>query len=844
MFPASIVQGIRVVAVRGDFTVEEAVTRMLKGTELKLVFDAGSTALAVGRKRTTESEPISSLKPTPNTNAMKAHRSLLAALAGWFVVTTATNAQTTAAPATTEPPSGSETLKLAPFTVTTSRDKGYIAMNTTSATRIDMPIKEIPVNISVVNRQFLDDSLAFNFMDTLDYSAGIITRRDDRTAIIIRGFQSGESFVNGFRRIDQQDTSNIERVEIIRGPAAVLYGVTSAGGTVNVITKKPIYDRTLGEVRATIGSHSFRRIELDVNAPIGEKVAFRFNGAHQYSDGYYAAENVTRDFDEDEMNVVSGSLGFRPYEGTNISIELERMHFDKSNPEEIGDLTQSINGRDTPVNVIHNFPIGTTFKGPDMLDDVHNTAITAILDQRITDDISLRLSGYTVDYQWPRGGLGSISFGNNGVPFTDPVTGAPSWRGRWNESMYQWNKIYSYRADAVWKFNVGSTKHQLLAGWQYYEDTNASRQLRDYIPGTRSGKFYYFPLSNKNPAVQRPDGSLNLQPRDAGNHNRDENSQIYAVHTGKWFDDKLVTMLGVFKIDMDNIAYSSANVEALPPEQHYFDPPTVFQNDAVSPQIGVLYQPNDRYSYYALYSESVEPVETGRYDQYGKPLQPVYAAGYEIGMKVDLGGKVVGTIGLYSQEIQNSVNYNEDLPNPGNPTGNPALGDLGAYEQVGQQLNQGLSVDLVWSPTANFQARAGWQHTFNNEITSDPDSAIVGRYFGRYIRDFVTFYGSYIFDHGSRWAGFSLNAGLQWRDKQFREYPDFANGEPTWRKGNWNSDIAVRYQRKIGKYNYTVALNAKNLLQQPAQFGYKQNSLNPYIYDSDREFYLTFGVKY
>jgi outer membrane receptor protein involved in Fe transport len=753
-----------------------------------------------------------------------------------------TRAQTAPTPASTNPVDP-EVLQLTPFVVSTELDRGYAAMNTTSATRISMPIKELPVNISVVTRQFLDDSLAFNFMDTLEYSSGIITRRDDRTAIIVRGFQSGESFVNNFRRIDQQDSSNIERVEIIRGPAAVLYGISSPGGTVNVITKKPVYDRTFGEFKATTGSHSLRRAEVDLNAPIGEKVAFRFNGAHQHSDGYYAAQNITRDFDVDEINVITPSLALRPFAGTNITLEVERMHLDKSSPEEI--LTQSINGRDTPVAEIYGYPIRTTFKGPWQLDDVKNTAITAILDQRITDAISLRLSAYSVDYHWPRGGLGNFSFAqSNGAPWLDPLTGEPSWRARWSENLFQWNRIYSYRADAVWKFDLGTTKHQVLAGWQYYEDTNASRSVQDYIPGTRTVQFYYFPLADKNPMPERP-AALNLQPINSGSRNRDENSQLYAVHTGKWFNDRFVTLLGIFQIEIDNINRGSrATDNALPPEQHSYNTPTVFKNDTLAPQIGALYMPNDRFSYYALYSESVEPVETGRNDQFGDPLMPVYAQGFEAGVKLDLGAKVVGTIGLYSQEIQNSVAFNELLPNPFNPTADPNISPRGAYEQVGQRLNQGLSVDLVWSPIPNFQARAGWQHTLKNEITGDTNTAIVGRYFGRYIRDFATFYGRYQFDRTSRFAGFSVNAGLQWRDKQLRGYPSFANGQPTWQKGYWNTDLAVRYQRKVGKYQYTVAVNAKNLLKQPAVIGYRPDSLDPFYYDSDPEYYLTFGLKY
>jgi len=710
-----------------------------------------------------------------------------------------------------------DVVQLSAFNVTSTQDSGYAAMNSTSATRIDMPIKDIPVNISVVTRQFLDDSLAFDFRDALNYNAGVITRRDDKTAIIIRGFGAGESFVNGFRRIDYLDASSLERVEIIRGPAAVLYGITAPGGTVNSVTKKPVYGRTFAQARATAGTYAFRRVEADINAPLGRRTAFRFVGAHQTSDGY-GSPDVEREFDVDTLNVITPSFAWQPFPTTNLTVELEHMRFDKSNPEEI--LTQSVGGRNVPVSILHGYPIGKTFKGPWLLDKIESTATTVILDQKISDGLSVRLSGYGFDYHWPRGGLGTFSFvQGNGQPWADPVTGAPSWRARWSESIYQWNRVYSYRADAVWKFDLRKTKHQILVGGQYYEATHASRTAQDYVPGTRTVKFRYFPLADKSVVPQRP-SDIDYQPQNAGLRNRDENTQLYAVHTGRWFDEKLITLAGIFRIEIDNINRAPNPAGAnQPPAQHASLPPTFFRNRQMAPQLGFLYKPSERFSYYTLYSESVEPVGTGRNDKNGNPLAPVFSEGFEAGVKVDLTQRLLGTVALYRTEIQNSVASNENLPNPFNPTADPNISPRGAFEQVGKRLVTGWNVDFVWSPTRQLQARAGWQHTFKNEITEDTDRRIIGRLHGRHIRDFVTLFGRYDFDRNGAWRGFSTNLGVQYRGKQLREYPAFANGAPTWFDGYWSADAAVRYEKKIGDHTYSLALNGKNLLQREAPIG-------------------------
>jgi outer membrane receptor protein involved in Fe transport len=775
---------------------------------------------------------------------VKPLRPRLALLSAAALSSAAALAQT--APAPKSNAAAGEPVQLSSFVVQTDQDKGYAAMNSTGATRINMAIKDIPVNLTVITREFLDDSLAFDFQDALAYTAGVITRRDDRTAIIVRGFQIGEPFVNNFRRIDYQDSSNIERLEVIRGAAAVLYGITSAGGTVNVITKKPVYGKTFGEVKGTFGSYSFRRAEADYNVPAGDKLAFRITGAHQYSEGY-RSPTVERTFDKDETNVLTPSVAYRPFKGTNITVEYEHMHRDNGSPEG-GDnhvLMQVVGGRNVPIPTIYNYPIGTTFRGSYSVDNITYKALTAIVDQRITDDLSLRLSAYRVDYDWPRGGLGSFSFAQpSGQPWADPVTGAPSWRGFFQQNREQWNQIYSYRADAAWKFDLGRTKHQLLVGGQYYEDTNRSTNVRDMLPGTRTTQFRYYPLSDKRPDAGFPT-NVNYQLLNSGTRNRDENSQAYVVHTGKFFDDKLITLAGLFRIKLDNINRPANPADdARDPSLHAFGPATKFQNKTSAPQLGLLYKPSERASLYTLYSESVAAVETGRSDKNGNPLDPVFANNIEAGVKLDLTRRLVGTIGGYRAEIQNSVAFNNDLPNPFNPTADPNISPRGAYEQVGKRLVSGLVADLVWSPTSAIETRVGWQHVFQNEITDDTNKAIIGRKHGRHIRDFVTFYGRYKFAENGPLAGFSANLGLEWRGKQLREYAAFNANQPTYFQAYWNADGAIRYGKRLGRYNYTFALNAKNLLEREAPLGYQPNTVVPFYFRTDREFYLTASVKF
>ena len=176
------------------------------------------------------------------------------------------------------------------FEVTTSKDIGYKSTNAAEATRMNTPIENIPMNVSIYNQQFIEDLLATDTSELLAYeSAAVKTNENDN--FLVRGFANpGSNFLNGFAQTGgfmSQPLSNIERVEVIRGPAAVLYGAGGYGGTINRITKQP-QSRAFANARLILSDYSSSRTELDANAPLpvfgGKKLMFRVNGV--YGRGY------------------------------------------------------------------------------------------------------------------------------------------------------------------------------------------------------------------------------------------------------------------------------------------------------------------------------------------------------------------------------------------------------------------------------------------------------------------------------------------------------------------------------------------------------------------------------
>jgi len=175
---------------------------------------------------------------------------------------------------------------LDPFRVTTSKDIGYKAASSVSATRIDTAIAELPFAISAFTPEFMAHTNSVSLYDVVKYSTGVSSGARGfnfgSDAFNIRGFTQApqrDGFYESDRGNTYVDTVNLERVEIVKGPASLLYGQVSPGGTVNYITKRPA-SRAFAIYNVAAGSYEYMRATADINQPIvGNKLLFRINAS-------------------------------------------------------------------------------------------------------------------------------------------------------------------------------------------------------------------------------------------------------------------------------------------------------------------------------------------------------------------------------------------------------------------------------------------------------------------------------------------------------------------------------------------------------------------------------------
>jgi len=178
------------------------------------------------------------------------------------------------------------TLETVEITGSREMDHTYYPGTAISATKIEAPLRDIPQTVNVVPQSLLRDQAVQSMQDALKAVPGIGLSHGDgqRDQVTIRGFSAiADQFVDGLRddALYFRDLSNIEQIEVLKGPASVLYGRGSSGGLINRITKKPGIE--LNEVGLTLGSWNQRRGEFDIaRAPKDSSVSYRLTGAAEH----------------------------------------------------------------------------------------------------------------------------------------------------------------------------------------------------------------------------------------------------------------------------------------------------------------------------------------------------------------------------------------------------------------------------------------------------------------------------------------------------------------------------------------------------------------------------------
>jgi catecholate siderophore receptor len=483
-----------------------------------------------------------------------------------------------------------------PVVTVTGEADAYRPTTSTTGTKIEAPLRDIPQTINVVPQQLLRDQGARSMQDVLKAVPGIGMSHGDgqRDQVTIRGFSAiSDQFVDGMRddALYFRDLSNVEQIEVIKGPASVLYGRGSSGGMINRITKKPGIERS--EVSLQAGRWGQTRGEFDLarNLP-GSGVAFRVTGAIEDSDSYRDQQFLKR-------KALAPSLQFKLGADTLLLLQAEYL-----NDKRVTDFgIPSYQGRAVDV------PAGTYYGAANAQDvDYSESRVTSYgltLDHRFNRQLSIRNAFRHYDYTLDRNNtlVGSV----NEAARTASLT-----RG----NVARDEDGYFNQTELTQLAELAGTQHQILYGVEFGKQ-NKNQLVRSQANVATVSLFN--PISP-------------LVPFTASGAPTSDNLGKFNIASA--YIQDLVTLAPEWKA-LAGIRYDRFEQENM---ERRVGAANVSRTDRNwSPRAGVVYQPSTVQSYYASFSRSFQPSGEGfALTAANAQIAPEITKNKEIGAKYDL----------------------------------------------------------------------------------------------------------------------------------------------------------------------------------------------------------------
>ncbi|CAM3483710.1 TonB-dependent receptor [Flavobacterium chungbukense] len=622
-----------------------------------------------------------------------------------------------------------------------------------------MPLKNVenPQVYNIVSSELMKEQAITNYEDALKNVPGIqklweSTGRggDGGSYYSLRGFEVQANIVNGLPGVTSGtlDPSNIERIEVIKGPSGTLFGssLVSYGGLINTVTKKP-YSGFGGEVSYLAGSFGLNRVTADINTPLDDNndVLFRINAAYQTENSFQDAGFRTSIF-------VAPSLSYKVNEKLSFLINTEFMSEEKTTPSML------FLGRDSQLQFTDladlNYNTNLSFYSNDL--PMKNPRFN--LQGQMTYKISEQWTSQTVLSRTSSKSKGYYSYiydnedGNRDFAF-------------WITKENSQTATTDIQQNFIGDFKIGSMRNRLVIGLDYFD-----RNLM--FAGSGYGKLYNVTAQGE---VRQ------IDPANPYNLSQTSVDKLLASEAGPNYNSKDATYSAyasdVLNITPSLLAMASLRVDYFDTEGNIKTDTDNYNQTAFSPKFGVVYQPiKDQLSVFANYMNGFRNIAPSAiYDSNGtfigsQTFKPEHANQLEAGIKADLfSNKLTATMSYYDINVANLV------------TSNPMYSAQG-----GEARSQGFEFDLNAAPVKGLSIIAGYSYN-QSEITKGDENNVW-------------------LDQGKRpfWAG-PKNLVNLWATYKFEEgaLENFGLGFG----GNYASDNAILDSEVTGKFilpSYTV----------------------------------------
>lgn len=783
------------------------------------------------------------------------------ALALCSAALTANGQQNASAPAGSQESASEDVVVLSPFEVSTEQDYGYRASNSIAGTRTNTPIKDVPLNIQVFTKDFVDDLGIINQVDMEAYNAAMYNGGSDRHSdnpiqqdynhFLFRGFRQNWGLRDGIREYDPVDAQGLARVEVVKGPAAALYGLTYPGGVMQNITKSVDWNDNFTSLRFSVDNEGGYRgtVDANVTGELGDhRIGARFNGAHTRTED-------RRAHSEGRIEYMQLNLAWQPLRSTTFELLIEDGYREK--PNGLGTQSNGNDGRAYFARNEFSDPGGgetgsfglipLQISNPDISWDwnwsdgknmrsLDTRLYRGMVTHAFSEDFQVRgywqySARWAEDaHGWGANGDGGAAsweaVGSGWIPSDSTSGGVPVYRQetaggpfvvvnngvggiiRTNYSYRDWtNKMHSYGATAVYKFDVAETHNTFAFGANAWGERFISRSQTTANPhpaGTpefdayelaNPHQFLDFPVQEgieiETPFAP-PERLHNVTNGNGWTHENSSNDFYFANWQMSAFEDRLTTNLGINHTRFKLLQW--ANGQATVPNE------TI--DSQTSPLIGAVYDITDRISIFAVHATSLFP-DTGK-DSFGNQFDPIEGESIEGGFKFDTGdNKLSGTLSFY-QITQTGGTQN-------NPNKVNAQGLLGDLDAGGEQESKGVELDLVYSPITNWQILLSYAHV-DQEITESAQPETIGQSTPQLVKDRYAVLTRYTFSEGGL-KGLYVGLGVTGGSKVLIDYkPDSAGVlTPRYEPGRTVVDFFSGYRFRVMEQDALVQLNVSNL---------------------------------
>jgi iron complex outermembrane receptor protein len=557
----------------------------------------------------------------------------------------------------------------------------YQQKKSVSALRSGLKPLDVPQSIQIIGNEVIEQQQSIRLSEVIKNINGVYVgsaRGGAQESFFSRGYDmsANNMFKNGFRVNGGSipEVSSLEKIEILKGSAALLYGNVAPGGILNMVTKTPSFHQG-GEISMQMGSYSFYKPSIDIYGPLNDVIAYRFTGSYENSESF--RDNVSK-----ERFYFNPSVLFKASDKTEIIIQGDYLKDDW-----------------TP-------DFGTAIIGKEILDIPRNTYFGATWSNGQTKQASVSgLVNHDFNKNW------KLNFNSSFQDYARTSKGTeriqPAANGDWKRPLGQ-NKnleqVIGEQLSLQGNFSTGKIKHQLFTGVDF-ENSFTEAYTFAFSPTTYgSGNVFDFDNFDQGGAIPNA-----------------VNTRIVKTDTNRFgiYAQDLISLTDKFKV-LAGLRWSwqESKVDSYDLVKNTITEAPKRKDEAFTPKVGLIFQPSNNMSLFASYSNSFTPNTGTTVDL--KAIEPSIIDQYEVGVKRDFWRGILSTNVTLYQITNSNLAQTAEFKADGSSNTDTSIKVLS-----GETTSKGIEFDITAKPVEGLNIIAGYSY---NDMRYTKTSGLKGSF--------------------------------------------------------------------------------------------------------------------